>query len=208
MALSTLVINIAYIALFASTFTRRLVWLRAFLIAGSVAFITFGIMVGNWSMVGWNIVTGSLHARQLVLYVLSRRRLSLTAEDEVVRRTLFPDLDAFDFSSLWSMGETVRYVDELMTVRGETHGRVGVVLDGTVRIERPADADVELTSGALVGELTYVRGGAATADARAIGTVTLREWPHDRLATLDQLNPAAGRALHRFLERDIAAKVG
>lgn len=208
MAASTFVINIAYIALFSSTFTRRLVWLRAFLIVGSVAFITFGIMVENWSMVGWNIVTGSLHSRQLALYVLSRRRLSLTADDELVRKTLFPDLDAFDFSSLWSMGETVRYTDELMTTHGEEHGRIGVVLDGTVRVERPAEEHVELGNGALVGELTYVRGGGATADARAIGTVTLREWPHDRLATLDQLNPAAGRALHRFLERDMAAKVG
>ena len=208
MAPSTLIINLAYVALLSATFTRRILWLRLFLITGAVGFITFGALTQNWSMLGWNIVTGSLHGRQLMRYVMARRAVSLSADDERHRSDLFPELDRFDFSSLWSMGDTVTYDGESITRLAEVHGRIGVVLDGTVSVVRPGSEQVRLGPGALIGEMTFVGGGAATADVRAEGVVTMRQWEHERLATLDQLNPVAGRALHAFLERDLLAKIG
>lgn len=207
-ATSTVIINLAYVALLSSTFTRRILWLRTFLIVGAIGFITHGFITRNWSMVSWNLATSLLHSFQLTKYVLARRATALTHDDEEHRRRLFPDLDSFDFASLWSMGESVSYENEPVIVRDEAHGRMRVVLDGIVDVYRPDAEPVRLGPGSLVGEMTFVAGGTATAECRAVGTVTMREWPHERLATLDQLNPVAARALHAFLQRDLVAKLG
>lgn len=206
MGLSTLVINVAYISLFASTFMRTLPRLRLFLVGAAVCLIVFGSMVGNWSMVGWNIVTGILNARQLVLHATRRRRTALSAEDEGFRHRWFPTMDALDFDSLWSMGENVRLEDETMIEFASENTTTSLIIDGEVEVRR-GDESVRLGPGALVGEMSFVAGRLASADVMAIGTVRIRQWSHQRLATLDQLNPSAAKEFHRFLERDLTGKV-
>jgi len=84
---------------------------------------------------------------------------------------------------------------------------VALILDGVVEVDRGSEPSVRLGPGTLVGEMSFVVGGAASAAARAVGHVRLREWQHERLETLEVLNPAASRALHRFIQRDLVAKV-
>lgn len=206
MELSTVIINVAYVSLFASTFTRTIPRLRMFLVAAAICFIIFGAIVGNWSMVAWNVLTGILNSRQLVVYLRRRRALVLTAEDETLRERLFGDLDAFDFASLWSMGEDVLVRDERIVEAGEDHTSTSMILGGNVEV-RTNDTVVRLGPGALVGEMSFVSGERATADVHAIGLVRLRQWSDQRLHTLDALNPAASRAFHRFVENDLTAKV-
>ncbi len=207
MTASTIIINLAYISLLLATFTRAIVSLRLFLIVSGLGFIAFGVIDQNWSMVAWNVVTIFLHLRQLALHLRSQRRVALPADDDAVRRRHFPDLTDFEFTVLWSMGETIDCVDDVLMRRGEVHGRVALILDGTVVVERAGSTTVRLQPGALIGEMSFVAGGPATAQTRAVGTVRLREWKHERLAALEVLNPAASKALHRFIERDLVAKV-
>lgn len=207
MATSIVIINLAYVGLMAATFTRTIVPFRLFLILSGVGFLVFGVLTGNWSMVGWNVVTASLHIRRLLLHVRSRRKVALSPNERTLRDRHLPDLGDFDFASLWSMGETVEHVDEMLMRRDEVHGRVGLILDGVVEVDRGSEPSVHLGPGSLVGEMSFVAGGAASAATRAVGPVRLREWPHERLETLKVLNPAASKALHRFIQRDLVAKV-
>ena len=206
MALSTVIINVAYVSLFASTFTRTVPRLRSFLIVAAVCFIVFGSIVGNWSMVVWNVLTGALNCRQLILHARTRRAMQLSDEDETFRQRFFADLDGFDFASLWSMGEDERLNDEPIITAGVENHDTWLVLDGTVEVRTDRDV-IQLAAGALVGEMSLVSGALATADVRAVGTVRARRWAHGRLHALDALNPRAGRAFHRFLERDLTYKV-
>lgn len=207
MTTGTIIINLAYVALLAATFTRAIVSLRLFLIVSGIGFIVFGVLDQNWSMVLWNIVTIGLHLRQLARHFQSRRRVALSREEQEVRCRHFPDLNDFDFTTLWSMGETLERVDDVLMHRGEAHGRVALILDGIVEVDRASDPSVRLHAGALVGEMSFVAGGPATAQTQALGCVTLREWRHERLEALDVLNPAASKALHRLIQRDLVAKV-
>lgn len=205
MSLSTLIINVAYVALFASTFTQTIPRLRSFLVVAAICFIVFGSMVGNWSMVAWNVVTGVLNSRQLIIHARRRRSVVLNAEDESFRQRWFEDLDVFDFASLWSMGEDVRLEDERMIEGGEENNSLWLVVEGVVEV-RPDGDPFRLEAGSLVGEMSLVSGNPATADVDAIGSVRLRQWSHERLKTLDELNPRAGRAFQRFLARELAVK--
>ncbi|MFK7917013.1 MAG: cyclic nucleotide-binding domain-containing protein [Ilumatobacter sp.] len=206
MELSTVVINVAYISLFASTFMRTVPRLRMFLVAAAICFIVFGSMVGNWSMVAWNVLTGLMNSRQLVIHAQQRRAMVLSAEDESFRNRWFGDLDAFDFASLWSMGEDVSMCDERIVHAGQHHASTSLILDGGIEVRRHGTT-VQLGPGALIGEMSLVSGDLATADVDAVGPVRLRQWSDQRLHTLDALNPKAGRAFHRFVEQDLTVKV-
>lgn len=208
MAAATIVLNLAYVCLLASTFTRTIVTLRSALIAGSVAFITFGLWVDIPSMVAWNSVTGTLHTVQLVKAVRARRAIALTKDDESVRQTLFPELDAFDFHALWSMGEEKRPENVQLTHSGQPQHWVGLLLDGHVEVWRKGSPTARLDAGALIGEMSFMGGGHASADCYAIGPVRLRVWGQEQLAMLDELNPTSSRALLRLIGRDLTTKVG
>ncbi len=207
MSFSTAVLNLAYFALVSATFTRTIVVLRAFLIASGISFFVYGVMVENWSTFGWNIVIITLHLRQLVLYIRSQRRVELTNEERTAQQRYFPDLTDFDFVSLWSMGETVERRDMVLIEENEQHGQVALILDGTVEVTRAGYESVSLGAGALIGEMSFVSGQTANARTRAVGAVRLRKWPQERLKTLDVLNPAAAKALERFIQRDLVAKL-
>jgi hypothetical protein len=205
---STLLLNAAYLVLVASTLTRTLVWLRGLLVLGAIGFVSYGIVTSNPTIATWNAITGSLHAVQLVRYVRARRSVALTLDDRHWHQALFPDLNAFDFYLLWSAGEEVHHTDEQLTVAGKHHGRVSLILEGSVEVVGDGIAPVHLGPGTLIGEMSYVSGEAATRDARAIGEVRLREWDQERLDTLQHVDPTAGRAMNRFIQRDLASKLG
>jgi CRP-like cAMP-binding protein len=203
---STLVINAAYIGIFSSTFMRTVTRLRICLFVSSLCFVAFGSIVSNWSMVGWNVVIGLMNAQQLIREAIARRRTVLSADEEAYRRRWFGELDSFDFASMWSMGEDVVLHDERMIDAGTTNTATSMVIEGTVDVHRP-DQVVRLNAGSLVGEMSFVTGTPATASVDAVGTVRVRQWSHERLRTLEQLNPRASRAFHRLIEQDLARKV-
>lgn len=204
---STLLLNTAYLVLVASTLTRTLVWLRGLLVLGAVGFVTYGIVTANPTIATWNAITGSLHAVQLVRYIRARQAVALTLDDRHWHQALFPDLNPFNFYLLWSAGEEVHVTDEQLTTVGRHHGHVSLILEGTVEVTESGARPIRLVPGQLVGEMSYVSGNAARRDARAVGEVRLRQWDQERLDTLQHVDPAAGRAMSQFIQRDLASKV-
>ena len=204
---SAVILNIAYLVLVASAFTRAVLSPRIALMIGAAGFIVYGVVASIATVIVWNAVTGSLHALQLYRYVSARRAVHLTDDDERWRERLFPGLDRFDFYSLWSMGEESQSSDRRLVAMGDDHNRVAVVLKGRVEVRSEDAVIAELGEGALFGEMSFVRGLPANSDVHAVGEVRLRVWDQDRLRALDQLNPAAGRAFGEFVQRDLATKL-
>ena len=78
MSLAVVVLNAAYVALLASTFTRTITRLRAMLVLAAVAFVIYGLVEDIPSMVGWNIAIGSMHAWRIVRDYRQQKLVSLT----------------------------------------------------------------------------------------------------------------------------------
>lgn len=204
---SDLVLNLAYIALFASAFAPSIVSLRWALITANIAFIVYGSLAGITSMVVWNVIIGSMQSFNQFKLLRARAKVALTDEHRRFRQMLFPDLDDLNFSALWALGTTTAVVDEQVTFAGRTVETVHVVLDGVVEMHK-GDAVVErLPTGSLVGEMSYLSGGPATADCFAVGEVTLHAWPQRSLRSLAEFNPAADRAMSEAISLDLNRKL-
>lgn len=206
MAVETVILNVAYVALLASTFTRTVTRLRLLLIVGGICFIGFGLFIGNVSMVLWNILTSSLHAYRVIKDETAKRSVKLSPEEAALHQELFPELSPFDFNLLWRLGRPVEYVDQLMIVMGETPTFVALVLDGYAEIWEREERIRVLRRGALLGEMSFVSGHPAAVDVRARGHLIVHEWAQQDLRSLDHIRPAAANAIRDYVSGALAAK--
>ena len=200
-----LFLNLAYVALLSSTFTRTVRVLRLLLIVASVCFITFGLVTGLASMVVWNIVIGGMHTYRVVRDIQAERSVSLTADERETRDLVLSGVSDFDFHVLWSMGREVVYADERIVAAGARPDTVGLILDGSVSIVG-AGEDKTLGRGALIGEMSYVSGRPASVEVMATESVSLRIWDQRDLTSLARTHPPSARAFEGLITRDLARK--
>ncbi len=182
-------------------------WLRWALIAAAFAFIAYGSLAGIWSMVIWNVIIGSLHGFQQFKHLRARSKVVLSAEDERFRQMLFPDLDEFDFHCLWSLGEEGTMTGEQLTTQGEPSESLWLVLDGVVEVWTDGELTNRLSTGSLVGEMSYLSEGLAVADTVPIGSVLLRRWPQSALRVFNEVNPTASKAFFETISNDLSRKL-
>lgn len=204
---ATFVLNLAYFVLVSSTFTRRILWLRGALVIAGVMFVVYGFMTDNWTMIFWNSVTSVLHAAQGVRFMQSQRHVQLSPEEAEIRTTWFPNVEPFDFQSLWRMGETVEYLDDVLTVEGAPQTTLMLILDGAATVDVEGREVGVLQRGDFIGEMSFLRGTLATATVTPRDSVRVREWDQATLHTLDHLNPSAATAVRRRIQENLADKL-
>ncbi len=71
---------------------RRVQWLRAFALAGSMTFVVYGVLLGAWPIVLTNVITTSLHGYHLRTHIKVRLRLALKRHATDVTVPGHPDI--------------------------------------------------------------------------------------------------------------------
>lgn len=202
-----LTLNLAYVVYVGATFFKDLFRLRVVLVVSAVAFITYGVVAGIWSVVIWNALFGLGSSIQLYRLFAQRRRVNLSVEDEVFRASYFGDLDRVDFFTLWSLGLEESFVDEPLIHEGAEGSPLMLILEGAVDVVVDGKAMNRLGEGDLIGEIGLVRHGVATADCVADGTVRVRSWSREQLSALEAICPAAATSLKLAIGLNLAGKV-
>lgn len=207
--MADVILNLAYVALLAAAFTTTIGRLRVLLIVGACCFIIFGIATGIWSMIGWNVAIGGIHAFRMVRDQRQRSSVVLTAEECRMRDQLAPSTTDFDFHLIWAMGTEVLYNNRRIIRAGDCPPMVALISDGEVEIRDPSgSALATLGPGSLIGEMSFVSGERSSADVHAIGIVTAREWDQRKLRALEQTHPPSARAFQQLISRDLIEKAG
>jgi len=201
------VLNLAYLALLASTMTRTIVWLRSALVSAAIFFVFFGAIEHLSSMIFWNVLIGGMHLLRLTRDLAAKRAVTLSPEERATRDELFAELSDFEFHALWQMGSERTYGHGDMVVsRGDLPDTVALILDGFAHVRRQNEVVRGLRRGALIGEMSFVSASPASVDVVAAGVLRVRSWPQQTLVTLDQLHPPAARAFRDYVASNLAAK--
>jgi len=201
-----ILLSISYVSLIAAAFTRTLRILRILLVVGAVFFIIYGAVQNIPSMIVWNILIGGVHLVRLVRDEVSQKSVTLSPEEQELRDRMFPDLGDFDFNVLWQMGETRTYSQATLIERGQLPDTVMLVLDGMIEVRREGQVMRGLRVGSLVGEMSLVSGTVANVDVVATSAVTVHEWQHRQITSLDQIHPPSAKAFRDLLTQNLAAK--
>ncbi|MEM7142558.1 MAG: cyclic nucleotide-binding domain-containing protein [Actinomycetota bacterium] len=207
MELSTALVNIAYAVYVGSTFFRDIFRLRVMLIVSSLAFLAWGIIDENPSVIVWNVVFGVFNTWQVWRLVRLRRSVRLSALERRIREECFDGMSDHDFLLFWEMGSAGACCDETLVRHGEANDRLLIVTDGTVVVRRHGEDLAHGGVGEFVGEMSLLRGVAASADVTAVGSISYREWTHERINGLGRSEPALCASVKASLAAGLSRKL-
>ncbi len=182
--------------------------LRLLLLAATVLFIGYGITSGVNTVTWWNIPFGAMHIYQVRKLLKERATGDLNEELERVRNMLFPTLSAADFGQLWSLGyESTIQPNGQIIACGEELTEVMLIVDGAADVHLNDGGKLRLRPYTLLGEMSLVRGGPASASVTAAGPTTIRSWDRTELLKLGDRKPHVKQAALLLIGRQLAQKM-
>ncbi len=202
-----LFLNLAYVTYVVAPAIKNELWLRILLAINAIAFSIWGTLIGNGSVIFWNVLFATVSAFAIVRLLRERRIVVLPPDVESVRDSLFPAVSNRDFLLFWSLGETQRITDGSLTVEGQPVARLFLLVNGAASVRIRDEEVAQLGAHQFVGEMAFVTSQPASASVRITQPTSVHSWAFSDLETLNSLEPRLVAPLLRTVNRDLAEKL-
>ena len=157
----------------------------------------------------WNLPVLAIHIYMIASLLQARRGIDLDDEAEAIRTLIFPSLDRSSFNTMWHCGETRTVAgDTVLIVKDQPVRELILIIDGEVDVDVRDDLTVRLSQYRLVGEMTSLSGGNATATVTTNGPVNMRAWNKRALDECGAKHPEIELALLKAMGNEVARKLG
>jgi len=190
---------------------RDILWLRALTICASVAGIIFNYYVPAtplWAVIYWNIVFIAINAVQIGIIIKERRSVHFSEEEKELYETLFQNFAPFEFMKLLRLGKWLEAKKgETLTVEAEPLDNVMLIYSGLVSVEMGGREVGVMKGGSLVGEVSFINQGPATATVRAKEPTRYLSWSKQDLRRLLIANPSMKIAMDTVFSKELSKKL-
>jgi hypothetical protein len=203
-------LHAANILLLVAYSVRDILWLRLFAVAASLISLPYFILQPEplWEPIIWSSVFAAINSFQSWRLFVERRPVTLTPEEEEIRRLAFPDLPSRKVLQILSIGAWRNVeIGERMLERGKNVEAIFVIVRGKVRVTRDDRVIGELVAGHIVGSALLLSGVTADVDAVVVEPVRCVRWEVERFDRYLAANPETRIVLQKYLARDLAGKV-
>jgi CRP-like cAMP-binding protein len=203
-------IHAANIMLLAAYSVRDILWLRLFAVASSTIAMPYFLFQPThlWAAFGWSVLFTGINLYQSWRLFRERRPVQLSAEEEEVRRLVFPDLPPRDVLRVINIGSWANpALGERMIERGKSVDAISLIVRGRVQVTMEGRVLGEMGPGGIVGSSLVLSGAPAEVDAVTMEPARTLRWDVPTLERYLEAKPEARNALQRRLARDLAGKV-
>lgn len=139
---------------------------------------------------------------------LLKARLRFTEEERSILARHFGALPLLDARRLLDLGQWEQLdPGTIVTERGSPPDGLICLTDGTAEVRRDAMVIATLGPGALIGEMTVMHGGPATADVAARTAITLLRLPRRGLLRAIEQNETLALSLSHALQAEAMRKI-
>jgi hypothetical protein len=206
---SQVLTHLPYALLVLSMMMSDMVWLRTIAIAAGL----FRILNRGWInidhvVVPWEILFVAVNIAQLVIIWYYRKRHRFSEEEQRLADRMPERVER----------QTIRRILKLGEARGAGPGHVFTpadapvselvfVTDGIVQIERAGQILAVCGPGEFVGEMSFLSGAQASADARAVRPVRYVAFNQAKLLTAMNADPGIRHAMDAILNRNLVDKL-
>ncbi len=194
-----------------SFFMRDILLLRAAAIVSSVlaaGYNYFAPEEPDWRVISWLIVFFSINVARTITLILERRNISFSEEEQELYKTIFQKFEPVEFMKLMRLGEwRTEKPGTVLATEGEELPDLKLIYNGEAAIERDGREITRVRDGTLIGEMSYLRGGTATATVRVLRSVRVVSWPRSELRSLLKRNPTMDVAMHTVFSVDLVHKL-
>jgi hypothetical protein len=194
-----------------SFYVRDMIVLRGLaIIAGLVGIIyNYGVAAGPlWLVIFWLSVFIAINAVRIAGLFLERRAVKFSEEETELFETVFQNFSPVEFMKLmrigqWRSAEKGEYLAE----QGHDIGDLKLLYNGEVVVDRDGAEIGRAKDGAMIGEISFIQGGGATATVTVERPSRYIAWPETDLRKLLHRNPAMDVAMKHVFSIDLMRKL-
>lgn len=194
-----------------SFYVRDMLALRAIsIVAGAVGVLyNYFLPQGTlWLVIFWLCVFILINAFRIGHLIIERRGVSFSDEERELFETVFKNFAPVEFMKLLRLGEwRSREADQVLAVEGEAVEELTLIYNGEVIVEKGGAEISRSRDGAMIGEMTFIQGGHATATVRAARPTRYIAWSQEELKKLLKRNPTMDIALSTVFSIDLTRKL-
>ncbi len=155
-----------------------MLWLRVLLVIAAVIYIISGVMLGVTSMVGWNFAYLIVNLFHIFFLLLDRSTISLPEETTSIYSKYFSAMSTREFKKVITLNPFIDVENQTLIESGEITDSLFIILSGDINIIVNEAITATLTTGDLVGEMSFMSKEPAYAKAVANGEVRYAYWTH------------------------------
>jgi hypothetical protein len=194
-----------------SYWVRDEIWLRGLLILSFLSGIIYDVLppVGPlWLVVFWLSVYTAINAFRIITTLNERRSVKLDDVSAELREVSFPEFTPVEFAKLIRAGEwRTASSGEILTREGKPINDLMVVQNGTLSVSVGDREVARLKDGAIVGEMSFINQGPASATVTATEPTRYIAWPHAALRALLMRNPSMLSAMRLAFSAELSRKL-
>ena len=194
-----------------SFFVRDMIFLRSLAIISCLVGITYNyfIPVGPlWLVIFWLSVFICVNCYRIIGIILERRSIKFNDEELELHETVFQNFTPLEFMKLMRIAEWHSVeIGHQFAEQGSMIEGLKLLFNGEVTIQRNGEELGRGRDGSMIGEMSFIRGGAATATVLATHPCRYVNWPKDELSSLLRRNPSMDIAMKHVFSLDLTRKL-
>lgn len=202
--------HLSYVLVALAFLLRDILLLRAVAIVASLCNITyaFGSDPVNLIAAFWQSVFIVINVSWSIKLIYERRTIRFTEEEKELYQSLFRNFSALEFMKLLRICKWEEATaDQVLTKLGEEPADVMLIYNGEIEAQLPDGRSPRYKDGTFVGEISFIKGGSATATVRTTVPTRFVSWPKEELRSLLRRNPAMAATLQSVFTEDLTRKL-
>ena len=190
---------------------RDMMALRIFAIVSCLIGIAYNYLIPEgplWLVIFWLSIFIVINGFRIVRFVLERRAIEFSDEEAELHDTVFSNFSPIEFKKLLRIGEWQNVeVGQKLAEQGSVVGGLKLLYNGEVKVERDGAEIGRARDGAMIGEISFIQGGPATATVLATKPCSYVSWPGKELRRLLARNPSMDVAMKQVFSIDLMRKL-
>jgi len=194
-----------------SFYVRDILILRCVAVVGGAVGVAYNyfIPVGPlWLVIFWLAVFIAINGFRIADIMVERRSVNFSDEESELHETVFQSFSPVEFMKLMRVGEWCTTEGGYCFARqGKEIGGLTLLYNGEVTIEKDGEEIGRVRDGSMIGEISFLQGGAATASVTSTRPCRYIVWPIEELRQLLKRNPSLDIAMKHVFSMDLTRKL-
>ena len=161
-----------------------------------------------WLPIFWLGVFTAINLWRIVSILTERNSIRFNEDEQELYETVFKDFSPVEFMKLMRIAEWRDGAEgSVFASEGETVDGLRLLFSGEVSVARGGNEIGRARDGALIGEMSFIQGGNASATVTASVPCRYVFWPEEALRGLLRRNPNIDVAMKHVFSLDLTRKL-
>lgn len=205
--------HLAFLLTAVSFLLKDIILLRTTAVVSSIVGIGynyFSVSGPNWLPIFWLSIFAIINAIRIIGILREKLSIKFSEEEKELFETVFRNFNAVEFMKLFRTADWKNIpAGYVISREGEQIDGVYMLYNGEVSVKRSGTEIARSRDGAMIGEMSFIKGGNTPASATVVSTKPCKcvFWPKAELRSLLRRNPAIDVSLNRVFSVDLANKL-